>query len=372
MRGLSWVAAAMLLSGCTITIVEPNVPRPVEPQPPVPQPTNPPVPVPLPSLPKPQPPFPTAIPSAVPSGVVGSPTPYPSAVPSYSANLTTIVSGKITDEDGAVVNNAKVRLRSLNPAVPYESTVDVVNGAYVINMVPTGVQMELQASKDGWTRRARVVTPLPQERMTFDFSRENGLFISDRPEIERVSPEDGATQVDTSKVAVQLTLSEPLDVANQRRFAQAIRILPANRAADPQGTGELTDYNALPKVKASEGGKSTQYSWSFAQGSAASADDVAVVTWDAEGRVATFSFKEPLPRASEGTPAYQVALIGSGPTIYDANGNMLGSGDGVELDVPYAADTLILQAFRRMELPEGPADRPWAATHQHASVFKGN
>src|SRR5689334_22680927 len=82
----------------------------------------------------------TSTPSDSPStGNGGGSSASPSVVPSAPSGLAaTTMSGKVHDEEGAPVAAAKVRIRSLNPSAPFDSTVDVVQGAYVVNGVPSG------------------------------------------------------------------------------------------------------------------------------------------------------------------------------------------------------------------------------------------
>ena len=50
-----------------------------------------------------------------------------------------------------------------------------------------------------------------------------------------LAPNDGAANVANGQVSLTLTLSEPLDAENRARFAKAVRLLPANDAANGGG-----------------------------------------------------------------------------------------------------------------------------------------
>jgi hypothetical protein len=55
----------------------------------------------------------------------------------------TIVSGRVADAQGRSIPQVRVRVRSMNPSQPFDSTVDVVNGAYRVSDVPAEVTVEI-------------------------------------------------------------------------------------------------------------------------------------------------------------------------------------------------------------------------------------
>lgn len=337
-----------------------------------------------------------------PSTTPGStePTTTPSGQPTAGAtqppsNLgTTTVRGQVFDENaGLVSSGAKLSVKSLNPSNPFDQTVDVINGSYVVNEAPAGVQLELKVTRDGYTSRTRVETLLPLASSQSQIINFGGpistnspdpiapaYFISDFPEVESVSPEHDATGADASKINVVLTLSEPLTDTNRRRFANAVRLLPANAAALAAGAlnPNVTDLDSLTStatVGVTGAGQEYEYAAGIVNNLGATnvfledTNNTATVTWDASGKVATFSFNAPLKSDRNDEAKYQIALVaGDAETIVDGNGKTLG-GPGTA----GAKDSLILEAFKAASLSVNTSATTdalrWASTHRHNSVF---
>lgn len=66
------------------------------------------------------------------------------------------VIGTVYDERGVVVDEAVITVRSLDVSVPYRTTVTMKKGAYAVPDVPQGANIELLATRPGWTTRRRV------------------------------------------------------------------------------------------------------------------------------------------------------------------------------------------------------------------------
>ncbi|MEB3197033.1 MAG: carboxypeptidase-like regulatory domain-containing protein, partial [Candidatus Sericytochromatia bacterium] len=79
----------------------------------------------------------------------------PPAAPAASGEKV-IVSGNVYDEKGATVDGATIIVKSLDKTAPYEFSTTTTQGSYVLNSVPEGANVEIIASKDGWTSRRRV------------------------------------------------------------------------------------------------------------------------------------------------------------------------------------------------------------------------
>jgi hypothetical protein len=315
----------------------------------------------------------------------GEPTAAPSAVPSKSPLEATTVQGKVYDETGALVNTgAKIMIKSLNPSNPFETTVDVVNGNYVANNVPSGVLVEITAMRDGWTSRTKVENLLPLASVTAggnqvnfggtigSSTNEDPYFISKYPEVISTEPVDEADLADSTQFTYKLTLSEALDATNQRRFAQAIRVWPVNFNAVTATTGRvagtsnvdqatatgLTRDASLTNVVNVDTGagfyvSQAATSYTLQEGSSFNTDsNLATVTWDASGKVATFSFKAPLKASSAGKANYAVGLLSNGESerIVDANGDQLGLSPALSGNYP-AQGTTIADAFKKPTLP---------------------
>lgn len=341
-------------------------------------------PTPSPTATAPTSPSPTGQPSAEPTEPGATPTTTPSATPLEN----TTIRGTVYDLDGARVDGAKVTVKSLNPSSPFESTVDVINGTYVVNSVPAGVQLEVTASKDGWTSRSRVETLLPltasDEPNVVNFGGVQGAttgdtegrayFISKYPEIAMVEPAEDASNVDPSTLTVKLTLSEPLNTTNQRRFEDAIRVLPANSFAVPAGNASNTptDLEDVATTAALVSG----YAYSIAENSTFLGDDDtrATVEWSEEGKVATLTFNAPLLAAEDDAAKYQIVMTSPGAVIEDADGNDFGVFNGSFGGYANATNTILGGVFKETDLaaPSSVANGVplWLATHTAASTFE--
>ncbi|MNS21237.1 hypothetical protein D3C72_529950 [compost metagenome] len=261
---------------------------------------------------------------------------------------------------------AKIMIKSLNPSNPFETTVDVVNGNYVANNVPSGVLVEITAMRDGYTSRTKVENLLPLASVTAGGNQvnfggtigsgtnEDPYFISKYPEVTSTEPLDEADLADPTQFTYKLTLSEPLDATNQRRFAQAIRVWPVNdNAVVTAGTFAKTSANGAPALGIdAAAGETITANYVLQEGSSFNTDsNLATVTWDASGKVATVSFKAPLKSSSAGKANYAVALVAASNTerIVDANGDQLGSNTSSLTTYPNGG--LIADAFKKATLP---------------------
>jgi hypothetical protein len=356
------------------------------------------------------PPTGTGTPSAAPTAAGGStaPTTTPtesaapasaapgSAAPSVTPSAANVgnatIKGTVYDLAGARVDAAKVRVHSLNPSNPYDTTVDVVGGAYVVNQVPAGVQLEIVAMKDGFTSRSRVESLSPPDQtneanvinfggaiVTTGDTEGPAYFISKYPEITAVDPAEDATGVDPTKVVVKLTLSEPLDTTNQRRFADAIRVFPTTATVtELELSGGVVD---LEDETAATGAINVDSLSPFVVDESSTflgeENTQATVTWDAEGKVATLTFNAPLAAAEDETLKYQIGLVTDGTnTIEDKDGNDLGMGNdsGFGGYSNGEAGDLIFNAFRETDLAvDSNATTDvlrWRQTHTHVSTFE--
>jgi hypothetical protein len=166
-----------------------------------------------------------------------------------ASGATVVVGGKVYDEAGATVDGAVITVNSLLASAPYTATVTASQGSYVLNAIPAGVNLEIVATKDNWTSRRRVASFQADNKNnnTVDFGGTQdapgtAYFISKYPEIASTNPIYDATNVDNSTVSYQITLSEPLDSTNQSRFANSLRLIPADSYAAPDN--DKSTFNA--------------------------------------------------------------------------------------------------------------------------------
>ena len=346
--------------------------------------------------PRPATPKPTkvATPRPVPTAatVDDEPLPSPKAV---DPNKRVVVSGMVFGADGAALSGVVLTARSLDARAPFNAEVKSDTGSYVLNNVPSGANIEIIAHKDGWTSRRRVgaFDSTAADGNHFDFGADLGtggdaaaFHLSPFPEVVGTTPAMNGTDVDASQVKVRLELSEPLDAENRARFARALRILPANDAANGGAAGSTTDLAlaedaAYPRAVTVDGVAAVA-PYALRAGSTFMNDPTraASVEWDATGKAATLIFQAPLLASSDTPCAYQIALVSAGADqqIRDRDGLQLGTdATGATTAYPAAGD-LVLGAFkaRRLRLDDiaglaaGSAAARWASTHDDVVRFE--
>lgn len=316
----------------------------------------------------------------------GSPAPTPT--PSVDAGLNTVatLSGKVYNDEGSLVNGGKVMVKSLNPAKPFEAQAEIISGSYVMNQLPEGLLLEVSIQKDGHTKRSQTIALVPtRDANVLNFGGAgNAHFIADYPEIEFVEPKLDAENVEAGKLLYTLRLSEALDDTNKRRFENALRLIPANAAAN--GGAAATDIDAAEDggypydLTVESAGVPQIASYVVKRGSTFMGDAAkrAKVSWDAEGRTATLEFDAPLLSAKDTEARYQVALVSEGERILDKNNKQLGTDAAGSLSAYPAAGKLILGAFKAENvalkaitgLTAGSQAEKWAATHENVGAFK--
>lgn len=317
------------------------------------------------------------------------------------------LSGTVYDEKGTPLDAAQVEVKSLNAGSPFDTTVVTKSGSYVVADVPAGVQLEVTATKSGFTTRSRTTTLIASHTLdlpaaasatgyavlarrllstdttnTLDFGGAgsasdpfaSAYFLSDFPEVASVSPADTGS-ADANAGAYALTLSEPLDATNQARFASAIRVWPADAVAAPETTATPALANGIditfPAVPMSSTWNSNG---NYAiDANAAFGTNVASVAWSADGLTATLSLKAPLQTGKK--PAtYQFGLIEAAAPIADAAGHVLGTDKTGVLGSAPASGTPICYGFKADSAfvdasKTGDGSSPWAQTHFNASPF---
>lgn len=292
--------------------------------------------------------------------------------------LKTILAGTVYDENGEPVDGAKVTIKSLAPTTPYEKTVDTQNGTYSVDDAPADVQLELTATKTGWTSRSRTEVINADGASGVDFGGVTDLkgavyFLSNHPEIVKTEPSDDQALADASSLVYKLTLSEPLDEANQTRFAEALRVFPANSVADTNPDDALiaSDMVDLATVEVTE--DKLAYVVKKDSTFLGNAATKATVTWDADGKVATFTFPAPLIAGDKAEALYNIALVNTGNAIKDTEGNRLGTDPAGSFSAQPALNGIWCGTFKDGFMSLGTAataEEKWLRTHHVAGAFK--
>jgi hypothetical protein len=285
------------------------------------------------------------------AGASGVPT-SPSAQPASTGTAT--LRGKVYDEQGGLVTGASLRVRSLKAGAAFDSTVEATGGSYVVNGVPTGVQLEITASKPNWTKRTRVESLPPSEQtnqaniVNFGGTATNedaegvAYFVSDYPEVVSASAAQDGLKAN-SGLTYTVVFSEPLDATNRNRAEESFFITTS--------TPDITQVTINRSSSFLDDQVQTQ------------------ISWDAEGRVMTFAFAAPLYASQDDDKTYTCRFVrgDGGSLIEDAGGHVLGftappSGGGEYQDA-FKLSTLTVSN-------ETTAAGRWGATHTNKATFE--
>jgi hypothetical protein len=308
-----------------------------------------------------------------------------------------IVQGRIYTAKGAAVpDGTRVEITSLDEALPYKGSTTTAEGSYTLNDVPYFVQVAVTASRPGWTTRRQVMVFRPRDvrlatANVLDFGAGTTgaateqaqaaapYFLSDRPEIVRVSPADADASLPNDEMRFKLVLSEALDAENRRRLAAAFRLVPNNAEAladDQALPAEVTGVEELAELRvatATVGGLELPYS--YQQNSAfMNGAELAEFTWNEAGMEATFRLKAPVKTGKTDGAEYAFVLVQRGDTpIRDGSGLALGT----DLDGEAGATRdgeLILNAIAEagLTLPVAVLDEDdrWNQTHLSFTRFQ--
>ncbi len=153
--------------------------------------------------------FPLGLPTPPPNQPV--PTALPSAQDDISIVERTIFNGKVFDDTRAELDGVRIVARSLNSSVPYEAETITVNGTYAFNNAPSGVQIEIIASRPGYTTRRRVEVLKSNKQGDPDANRYDfGVGESTTP---IVSPGTGSNPPTPVPTAIPTPAPTPLPTA---------------------------------------------------------------------------------------------------------------------------------------------------------------
>jgi hypothetical protein len=287
--------------------------------------------------------------------------------------------GTIYNEKAALVDGATITVKSLDASVPYMATVQSSDGAYVINNVPEGANVEVVVTKDGWTSRRRIQSfqqSATGQRNELNFGGANAsdpqsaaYFISDYPEIAATTPEHDERNVDPTRLIFKVTLSEAIDEDSRDAFERNFHLFPVNAAA---GGGESVDVEASEKADPdgtlATAVTLTQLPYTLAEGATFLGSPVNKVkaTWNAAGTEMTLTFDGALQTGRDEAGRYQAALFNIAfDKIEDAKGNVLGTDAANRFTLP-GPNELIRNVFRDPDL----SGSTWAATHKSAVGFQ--
>lgn len=344
---------------------------------------------------------PTTGTSAAPStDASGNPTsPMPTSSGPAPSGKSVILSGNVYDEEGATVDGALVTVKSLDASVPYSATATSQAGSWVVNNVPEGANVEIVATKDGWTTRRRVGSFQQQatgKRNVINFGAAGGeaeegdddvtgeaYFISDYPEIVATTPADESTDFDSTKVSFKLTFSEPLTEDSRENFEDVFTVLPASEEAIEDGSDFVDletegedDSDEIDDLDITFAIGSFEYNLQEGDAFLGSSRTKMTASWNSEGTEVTFSFGGALLADDNETAKYQMALVveDAADEIEDEDGNQLGTPASGRLDGAYVANGLIHNAFKEEDLSidstNTTGDDNWSFTHDTVSNFE--
>jgi hypothetical protein len=268
---------------------------------------------------------PTPAPTADP-GASATPTPLPSATSDISVIETTTFNGKVYDDTNAPLDGVTIKARSLNSSVPFEVTTTTAGGTYSFNNAPSGVQIEIVATRSGFTTRRRVEVLKSNKQgdpnaNKYDFGTDGSdgsgsaaNALSDKPEVVSVTPGRNASGID-AKTTFVLNFSEPMD-RNSVEDAFSVHVFEDQRLSihtqdfRPTIRFEMTD-NTFSQLNGFGGGG---YSDSDSINTASLVWDESdfTATWNADDTQVTFTFADekllPTDKDSDKVPDYMVSF----------------------------------------------------------------
>jgi len=155
----------------------------------------------------------------------GGGSPWPLATSDISIIEKNTFFGKIYDDNQMPLDGVTVKAKSLNSSVPFEASTVSSGGYFAFNNAPSGVQVEITASRAGFTTRKRVDVLKSNKAgdpnaNRYDFgvgaNLANSPFsspfnaLSDKPEVSRMRIVNTPGLVETPK-GVRIQFSEPMD-----------------------------------------------------------------------------------------------------------------------------------------------------------------
>ncbi len=284
---------------------------------------------------------PSAEPSMAPSTEPSmAPTTEPSMAPSASPSATlpptqedisiierTTFNGKVYDDTNAPLDGVTVTAKSLNSSVAYEVSTTTAGGTYAFNNAPAGVQLEITASRNGYTTRRRVEVLKSNKQgdpdaNRYDFgvasSNSTGFgtefnALSDKPEVTMVTPGRNASGVSNTTSFV-LKFSEPMD---RQTVTDAFQI-HAFGTSETLSVDDETTFNAASASNGNISGTSGP------NGSLVWDKSAFNASWNSDDTEVTMTFKEeralPTDTDSDNVPDYAVTFEGGTAGLKDKSG----------------------------------------------------
>lgn len=235
---------------------------------------------------------------------------------------STLARGYVFDDANRPMSRVRIRFTSLYEGIEYRDEIWTnEQGYYYLENVPTGIQIQLEAEKDGYTRRRRVEVLKGNkgglwESNRYDFGTADpdvndfGVFyngLSDKPEVTSITPGRNASGI-ASDTPFVLRFSEPMDrLSVERNFGiwaetdetltvgKRIRGFRDRLAEEDRAPAPGDDVDLIWDVSAFE------------------------VNWNADSTEATFRFRDgrslPTDRLSGNAPDYLVSFSGVGDGV---------------------------------------------------------
>ncbi len=245
----------------------------------------------------------------------------PSATPSPEEDDISVIerttfNGLVYDDTSTSLDGVTVTAKSLNSSVAYEVSTVTAGGTYAFNNAPAGIQIEITASRNGYTTRRRVEVLKSNKtgdpttnRYDFGGSGPYGdtfNAISDQPEVTMVTPGRNASGVSPNTSFV-LRFSEPMDRQTVADNFEVRAYTTKTLSVDNKTT--LSGSNSISSTSGSPVWDKTAFT---------------TPTWNSDHTEVTFSFREerilPTDRDSDLVPDYQVSLKRQGGNLKDKSG----------------------------------------------------
>jgi hypothetical protein len=264
-------------------------------------------------------PAPTATPDP---NATATPAPLPTAQDDISVVEKTTFNGKVYDDTNAPLDGVKVTAKSLNSSVTYEVETTTAGGTYAFNNAPAGVQLEIIASRPGYTTRRRVEVLKSNKQgdpnaNRYDFGTTGGSSdfgtefnaLSDRPEVTMVTPGRNASGISNTTSFV-LKFSEPMD---RQTVTDAFQI----RAFGTNEELSVDDETTFMAGTATDGLLTTSGDLIWDKGAFNA-------SWNSDDTEVTMTFKEeralPSDKDTDNVPDYSVSFKAGSAGLKDKSG----------------------------------------------------
>jgi len=279
--------------------------------------------------------FSTATPSPAPTPtpqITSIPIPLPIATADIAVIEKTTFQGTVFGDAQIPLNGVTVKVKSLNSNVDFQAETVTAGGTFTFNNAPSGVQIEIVATKPGHVIRRRTEVLKSNKSAApninrFDFGTNGSAsnfgvdynILSDKPEVISVVPEANASDVPPNggaDFALKLRFSESMDKATVQDSFE-IRAFSSKKLSVDLGSASQT----LTGSGNSELLTGTRI-W----------DKGAIhIIWNNDDTEATFLFNDerglPTDRDAARIPDYQVSLGRDDGIIKDKSGISRGANE---------------------------------------------